>query len=142
MDAVKDVAVLAIESKLNRLSGLRAEADTVQLVYQERIDTLMAPVQAQIDALLATVQPQMDALQAERSQRLGTLTAESIELQVEIEREVKSAGQSIKGDRLHAIFNRGRETWDGKSLNGYAAAHPEILPFRKIGEPYVTFRDR
>ena len=24
-----------------------------------------------------------------------------------------------------------RNSWDGKSLDGYATAHPEILPFKK-----------
>jgi hypothetical protein len=36
---------------------------------------------------------------------------------------------------------KGRVSWDGKSLDGYMAAHPEISAFRKEGEPSVSLRN-
>ncbi len=39
-----------------------------------------------------------------------------------------------------AIWNKGRASWDGKKLEGYAMDHPEILQAQKVGEPTVTFR--
>ena len=33
-----------------------------------------------------------------------------------------------------------KTSWDGKLLEGYAVAHPEILAARKVGKPTVSFR--
>ena len=53
---------------------------------------------------------------------------------------VKAAGETVKGDRLMLVYGKPRETWDTKALTGYAAAHPEIERFKKVGEPTVTVR--
>ncbi len=39
-----------------------------------------------------------------------------------------------------AVWSKGRETWDTKSLDGYALAHPEIASLRKVGDPSVSIR--
>ena len=57
-----------------------------------------------------------------------------------IEQQVLDATTTWKGTRYMAVWNRGRETWDGKALDGFAMAHPEILQAKKIGNPTVTFR--
>ena len=62
------------------------------------------------------------------------------ELENEIESQILLIEESIKTDELDAIYNKGRESWDGKILKGYAVAHPEILAARKIGNPTVSFR--
>ncbi len=40
-----------------------------------------------------------------------------------------------------AIYSKGRMSWDGKRLDGYATAHPEILAFRSEGQPSVSIRE-
>ena len=62
------------------------------------------------------------------------------ELEEEIKKEVLSRGETIKAEHISAIWNKGKETWDGKLLAGYALAHPDILAARKVGEPTVSFR--
>lgn len=62
------------------------------------------------------------------------------ELETEIEAEVLKMGESIKAEGIDAIYNKGRESWDGKILKGYAVAHPEILAARKVGQPTVSFK--
>ena len=62
------------------------------------------------------------------------------ELETEIEAEVLKMGESVKTEGIDAIYNKGRESWDGKILKGYSVAHPEILAARKIGQPTVSFR--
>ncbi len=49
-------------------------------------------------------------------------------------------GESVKGTNLQAIFIKGRQTWDNAELDKYAEKHPEILKFRKIGNPSVSIR--
>ena len=53
---------------------------------------------------------------------------------------VIALGASVKGEHLHAVYTKGRETWDGKLLSGYAIAHPDVLACRNIGAPSVSIR--
>jgi hypothetical protein len=57
-----------------------------------------------------------------------------------VKESVIAGGESVKGEFLHAVYVKGRTTWETKLLDGFAAAHPEILQFRKVGEPSVTIR--
>ena len=49
-------------------------------------------------------------------------------------------GETVKGDHLQAVWSKGRASWDDKALMGYTKAHPELLEFRKQGEPSVSIR--
>jgi len=49
--------------------------------------------------------------------------------------------ESIKGEQLQAVFSKARTTWDGKKLEGYAVAHPEIEKLKKTGSPSVAIRE-
>ncbi len=61
-------------------------------------------------------------------------------LETEIKEEVLGLKQSLRGKGIDVVYNKGRESWDGKILTGYAVAHPEILAARKVGNPTVSFR--
>ena len=61
-------------------------------------------------------------------------------LREQIEKQVLSDQSSYKGKSLMAVYNKGRVTWDGKKLDGFMIAHPEIEKARKVGDPSVTFR--
>lgn len=52
-----------------------------------------------------------------------------------------SGDKSYDGNGYKIIVMPGRVSWDGKKLDGYMVAHPEITPFRKVGNPFVTIRD-
>ena len=73
-----------------------------------------------------------------------TQTAEAKERIDDLEKEISEAvlaeGQTVKTDLISAIWNKGKSTWDGKLLEGYAVAHPEILAAKKVGKPTVSFR--
>ena len=58
----------------------------------------------------------------------------------EIKAEVLERGETVKTPAMHAIWNKGKTTWDSRLLDGYAVAHPEILQARKVGNPTVSFR--
>ena len=71
-------------------------------------------------------------------------TAETKEMIDELETEITAAvlekGETVKTDHISAIWNKGKTTWDGKLLEGYALAHPDINAARKVGNPTVSFR--
>ena len=56
-----------------------------------------------------------------------------------IKEELLAHGESVKGEHMRATFVKGRVTWDSKGLEGYSAANPTILRFRKEGNPSVRF---
>jgi hypothetical protein len=61
-------------------------------------------------------------------------------LSSEIKQEVTRYGASVKGTHLYAVYARGRVTWDTKGLDRYAVEHPEVMHFRKQGQPTVSLR--
>lgn len=89
------------------------------LQYQFAAD----PIQAQIDAL--TVQ-----LQEATAPYRAKLDA----LEVEIKAAALDDAASFKAHDVAVTYRKGydRVTWDTKRLDGYAAAHPEVLPFRSV----------
>ena len=57
-----------------------------------------------------------------------------------IKEEVTSSGESIVGDGITAQYVKGRTSWDGKGLAGYAVAFPEINQFKKVGNPFCSIK--
>jgi hypothetical protein len=115
--------------KLDELAEIKAATDITRLDYEAKRVEILKAVQAELDALDIEYKPLMDA----SAERVAAL-------EVEIRQDVLRHGQSVKGSKLHAVFYHGRTTWDTKSLDKYAGAHPEILEFRKEGEPGVQLR--
>jgi hypothetical protein len=118
-----------IAAKLDELTEIQAAAAVTRLDYEAKRAEILKAVQAELDALEAEYKPLMDAA-AERTAAL----------EAEIKQAVLRHGHSVKGSQLHAVYYRGRVTWDTKSLDQYAGAHPEILGFRKEGEPSIQLR--
>lgn len=59
-----------------------------------------------------------------------------------LKEHVLKTGQTFKSDwGLTIVYNKGRESWDSKGLNGYAVAHPEIVCFKKVGAPYASIKE-
>lgn len=119
-----------VQIKLNELADLRSSLDTVALEKQAMIDSILTP---EIKAKIAKIE-------TEFAGKGEIATGKASVLEGEIKELVKTASQTVKGDFLMAVFAKGRVSWDPKSLDGYAVGHPEILNFRKEGDPYVSIR--
>jgi len=54
----------------------------------------------------------------------------------DIKKHVLSTGEVAEVDGASVAIRNGytRQSWDGKKLEGYATAHPEILDFQKVTE--------
>jgi len=118
-----------IIAKLDRLGELQAAAAVLQLDYRDRRAEIMSAVQSQLDALDQELKPRIAAAEEQAAQLEGEVKALVIE-----------RGASVKGERLHAVYSKGRVTWDTKGLDGFVVAHPEVAQFRKEGQPSVTIR--
>ncbi len=118
-------------NKLNRLAELQAQADEIRLHFQDLREQIMTP---EIKSALAEVD-------AEEATTLDSVAEGIARLTEEVKQEVLTIGASVKGDHLQAVWNKGRVSWDTKSLDGYAKAHPELLDLRKEGSPSVSIRN-
>ena len=119
-----------ITQKLDALAEYQSQRDYLELKKQELIDSVLTPeIRARLDEIEAEFAPQFEAVDA-------NTTA----LEAEIKADVIQAGATVKAAHLQAVFTKGRVSWDTKALDGYAAAHPEIAPFRKEGAPSVSIR--
>jgi len=121
---------MTIENELDRLYELKAQFEVRRLHYGE-IRNQLIPVE---------LQKQLRDLDAEEMNALEQLQYGIDDLERTIKADVVANGATVKGSSLMAVYSKGRESWDGKLLNGYAVAHPEILAAKSVGAPSVSIR--
>lgn len=119
-----------IKQKLDQLAEFQSERDVAMLEKQSLLDEIYT----------AEIKARMAEIEAEFSGRIEAVNENIAALESEIKQAIIKHGASVKGSVLHAVFAKGRVSWDTKSLDGYATAHPELLTFRKEGEPSVSIR--
>lgn len=119
------------QDKLNRLAELQ----------QLEASIMEAGAKLTKQAIPAKVSKRLAELNEQLNAQLSPIREEASRLGQEIRNDVLQTGESVKGIFLHAIFSKGRVSWNNDALAGYAEAHPEILKYRKIGEPTVAIRE-
>ena len=119
-----------ITEKLDQLADMQAHADVIRLHFNDLRAKILTP----------EIKQQLDDLDAEMNTALDTLNGGITTLTAEIKDDVLKSGATVKGASLMAVWNKGRVSWDTKSLDGYMVVHPEMTAFRKEGEPSVTIR--
>ncbi len=118
-----------VSAKLERLSNLKGAADLARLDYESKRMGILKQVQAELDALDMEYRPVLEA------------TEENIAaLENEIKTDVLLYGETISGGSYRASYTQGRISWDNDGMTKYAASHPDVLQFRKQGQPIVTLR--
>ncbi len=115
---------------INRWTDLQAAADLLRLDKENKRKAIITP----------EIQAQLDELDEEFDPLLEQALANVKSLAEDIKVAVIATGATVKGDLVQAIYTKGRVSWDTKALDGYAAGHPEIIQFRKEGEPSVSLR--
>lgn len=120
-----------IEKLLIERSKLAAERAQFQQGYDDMRRKLI-PIE---------IQKELDDLDAESANALGGVNAKLAQIEEQIKDEVVRLGETVTVKGVgQAVFNHGRVTWDSKGLDGLAVAVPQLLQFRKEGDPYVTIK--
>ena len=120
----------AIRHQLERLATARAEMARVQTERNDRRN-----------AVLAKIADELEAIDSYYVDDLSEREHDVAETEHYVKTAVLMFGGTVKGTGLMAVYAKGRTSWDGKRLDGYAAAHPEILAFRSEGQPSVSIRE-
>ena len=102
------------------------------------------------DAMIAAILHQLAPDDAARAQaivqefrdREAQLKQEIADTEAAVKAAVLETGASAYGAHLQATIIAPRVTWDTKGMAVYAALHPDVLAYRKVGEPSVQIRAR
>ena len=118
-----------VAEKLERLTNLRGAADVARLDYESKRAEILKKVQAELDAIDSEYHPILESA----DENIAAL-------ENEIKTDVLLYGESISGGSYRASYTQGRVSWDNEGMAKYAAAHPDVIQFRKQGNPIVTLR--
>lgn len=118
-----------VSAKLERLTSLRGATDVARLDYEAKRNEILKQIQAELDALDSEYKPVLEAAEE-------NIAA----LENEIKTEVLLYGESVSGGMYRASYTHGRTSWDNEGLAKYAASHPDVLQFRRQGQPVVSLR--
>jgi hypothetical protein len=122
--------MLSIAEKLERLVRLHEERDSLEAQKQGLIDQVLPP----------EIKARLGDIEAEFAHKAQAAAANIEGLEAEVKADTLAHGESVRGTGIQAVWNRGRQSWDSKGLASYGESHPEILQFRKEGDPSVTIR--
>ena len=118
-----------VAAKLERLTNLRGAADVAKMDYEAKRAEILKKIQADLDALDLEFKPVLEAAEE-------NIAA----LENEIKTDVLLYGESVSGGSYRAAYTHGRVSWDNEGMTKYAESHPDILQFRKQGNPIVSLR--
>jgi hypothetical protein len=118
-----------IADKLKRLENLRGAADVTRLDYEAKRAEILKQIQAELDALDSEYKPVLESAE----ENIATL-------ENEIKTDVLLYGESVSAGSYRVTYSQGRISWDNDGLAKYAEAHPEVVKFRKQGQPIVSLR--
>jgi hypothetical protein len=118
-----------ILAKLNELAEVKAAEMVTRLDYEAKRNEILKTVLAELQALDSEYDPLFESAQNR-----------AVELEDEIKQLTLQHGASVKGRQFQAVYSRGRISWDNPALDQYAANHPEILAYRREGEPSISLR--
>ncbi len=118
-----------VVGKLQRLGDLRAAADLARMDYESKRAEVLKKVQAELDAIDVEFRPVLDAAEDNAAA-----------LEAEIKNDVLLRAESLRGGPYQAVYVKGRVSWDTKGVDEYARSHPDLLRFRREGQPSVTLR--
>jgi hypothetical protein len=118
-----------VTEKLERFSNLRNAAEFTRLDYETKRKEILKQIQPELDALDAEYKPVLESTE----ENIATL-------ENEIKTDVLLYGESVSGGMYRACYVQGRVSWDNDGMARYAASHPDVLQFRKQGQPSVSLR--
>ena len=119
-----------IEQLLDKLSDYQAQRSLIEIKKQELIDSVYTP----------EIKAKLQEIDAEFATQYEGVDANITAITEQIKAAVIANGESVKGLFLHAVYAKGRVSWDSKKLDGLALVIPEVLKARKEGEPSVSIR--
>ncbi len=126
-----------VRQKLNELAMVEMETEALaKKKAQAKLDELDDMERR----VLAAIKARDAEIDAEFVQEEKALVSHESALRVEIQKGVEELARTVKGLARMAVYTAPKDLVDVKQLKGYAAAHPEVLPFFSKSKPSVSIR--
>ena len=97
-------------------------------------------IEAQTHDVYAAINQKKQEIEMEFSGKADDADENIKKLEAEIKAEVKATGASVKGKYFHAVYVKGRITWNTDKMEAWIVDHPFLKDARKEGEPSITLR--
>jgi hypothetical protein len=134
-----------------KMGEVEAEKRTIKSEYDEyknrqtafnntRKNEIRAKIDRQTHDVYANIANRKNEIEAEFSGKAEDVNENIKKLEAEIKAEVKAHGASVKGKFFHAVYVRGRVTWNTDKMDAWVIDHPFLKEARKEGEPSITLR--
>lgn len=132
MAKAKVVTMEEAQKKVAQYCATAQEVERAEVEYRARRAALIPP-----DLVLTL----MD-FDAEWATILENRRAKLAELEEDVKADVLALKETVEGDTVMFVWNKGRTTWDGKALDILSDKDASLLKYRKTGNPNVTVRGR
>lgn len=119
-----------ISNLIAYLAELYAQRDADALRKAELKDSLLTPEQ----------RTEMAAIDLEFAGPEGVLAEIITDVEGAVKTAVAQHGASITAAGYRAEYRKPSVTWDSARLEGFAVTYPDILAFRKVGQPSVAIK--
>jgi ElaB/YqjD/DUF883 family membrane-anchored ribosome-binding protein len=131
-DVEKQRQIIAGQKRDNEAAEFEhLKADRAQL--EEEVKSKTAQVYADVASRKNEIEIEFSGKAQDADENIKKLEAE-------IKAEVKAAGASVKGKFFHAVYVKGRVTWNTDKMDAWVIDHPFLKEARKEGEPSITLR--
>ena len=97
-------------------------------------------IEQQTRDVYATITQRKNDIEIEFRGKAEDVEANIKKLEAEIKADVKATGASVKGKFFHAVYVKGRVTWNTDKMDAWVIDHPFLKEARKEGEPSITLR--
>ena len=125
-------SVRDVRSMLDELFGLRTSLASLS---QERNAAILRQLPPELQETVASILQEFADMEDQRAQEEKTL-ADQIRI------AARALGVPILGTHLQTTYEPGRRTWESDGLELLGERVPEVLTYRRQGEPIVSIRVR
>lgn len=109
--------------------------------YRFQIEMWNNNRERKIDELIPQeIKDQLQVIEQETLANVTYITEKMNELEAIVREQVLLAKETVKGKHMMAVYSKGAASWNNDKLEGYAAAHPEVMEFKNPPKPSVSLR--
>lgn len=92
------------------------------------------------DMIPEDVKVKIRELAEEMAPKVASMSNELAKMELELREMVAAYGQTVTGLKFQVVYISPKPVWNEKALDGYAAAHPDILQLKSMSEPKTQIR--
>jgi len=118
---------------LDQLADLQQKTEAMNHERADKINALLPPIPPEIQAQIDAINAEYNAITIPAAEKCAKMKEQIVDC-------ILALGKSVKGKHLHAVWAKGRVSWDTSKLDGLMIAIPQLKALRSEGSPTVSFR--